>query len=181
MGDSDKRFDWVKQGNDGYDEKDRIQLNDLKERAGKENTATKKERARIQNDEQKKINNYSEGVCYKCHKVEQVLSSLYYVCIECLEKHGQEALLNIVVQKRNIWELCDFHEKWIFHEVCQVNCSLCNTCQRRIKKLHQAYRKSGGRNGNSPDILRRKKIYGKDYNYLLGSGTNGFKMTSTRR
>lgn len=174
MGDFDGRWSWIK---DGLDQKDRIQKHDLKERAAKENDATRKERARVQDDEHKSINKYSEGICYKCFKHDFIISSLYYVCMECLEKHGDEALLNIVIQKTNIWELCDFHEKWVFHDVCQVNCSLCNTCQRRIHKLHRAYRKSGGRKNNSPDILRRKQIYGKDYNYLIGQGMKEFKMT----
>jgi len=169
MSDNNGRFSWIK---DGLDQKDRIQKRDLKERAGKETKVTLKERARVQDDEHKRINRYSEGVCYKCHKVDKIISSLYYVCLECLEKHGDEALLNIVTQKRNVWELCDFHEKWVFHEVCQVNCSLCDTCHRRVKKLHRAYRNSGGRKKNSPDIVKRRKVYGKDYNYLLGQVWN---------
>ena len=54
MGDSDKRFGWVK---DGLDAKDRIQKNDLKERAGKENQHTKNLRERVQEDEHTRINN----------------------------------------------------------------------------------------------------------------------------
>jgi len=173
---NDGRFSWIK---DGLDQKDRIQKDSLKERAGKENTATKKERARVQDDEQKKINLYSEGVCYKCHKVDQVLSSLFLVCKECVEKHGDEALLNIVTFPKMIWELCDFHEEWVWYEVMQINCSLCNSCLRRIKKLHQAYRRSGGRIKNSPDYVRRRKIYGKDYNHLLGSSLKEFKMRTS--
>lgn len=170
-----KRLDWIK---GGLDQKDRIQKESLMERASKENDITKKERKRVQEDEQKKINLYSEGVCYRCFKKDKVISSLYYVCKEDLEKHGGEALLNIIVQKTNIWELCDFCEKWVFHEVCQINCSLCDTCQRRVKVLHKAYRKAGGRS-QSPDVLRRKALYGKDYNHILGAvdPTMGFKMT----
>lgn len=168
-----KRLGWIK---GGVDQKDRTQYRDLAERVLKETDITRRERARVQDDEQKRINIHSEGVCYKCHKVDKILSSLFYVCRECIEKHGDEALLNIIVQKTNIWELCDFHEKWVFHEVCQINCSLCDSCMRRVKKLHRAYRNSGGRNKNSPDIVRRRKIYGKDYNYLLGTGMNAFKL-----
>lgn len=169
-----KRLGWIK---DGTDEKDRIQKRDLAERISKENDATKKERARVQDDEQKRINLYSEGVCYKCHKVDQILSSLFLVCRECIEKHGDEALLNIVTTPKMVWELCDFHEEWVFYDVCQINCSLCRTCMKRVHKLHQAYRKSGGRAGNSPDILKRKKIYGKDYNHILGTGMKSFKTS----
>ena len=170
-----KRLGWIK---GGTDQKDRIQKRDLAERVLKENDITRRERTRVQNDEQKSINIHSEGVCYKCHKMDKILSSLFYVCQECLEKYGDEALLNIIIQKTNIWELCDFCEKWVFHEVCQINCSLCDSCLRRVKKLHRAYRKSGGRNKNSPDIIRRKKIYGKDWSYLLGQidPTKHFKM-----
>lgn len=163
--DNTGRLDWV---DEGLDQKDRIQKRDLRERIAKENDITLKERARVQNDEHKKINKYSEGVCYKCHTVDKILSSLFLVCRECLEKQGDEALLNIVTQKRNVWELCDFCEKWIFHEVCQINCSLCNTCLRRVYNLHRLYKDTGGREKNSPDIVRRRKIYGKDYNYILG-------------
>lgn len=158
-----KRLSWIKSG---LDQKDRIQLNDLRERIAKENDITLRERARVQNDEQKRINKYSEGMCYRCNKIDKVISSLFYVCKECLEKKGGEALLNIVTQKRNVWELCDFHETWVFHEVCQINCSLCDSCMTRVKRLHRAYRLAGGRN-QSPDVRRRRQIYGKDYNYLL--------------
>lgn len=168
MSNNTGRFNWIK---DGLDQKDRIQKRDLKERASKENDITLKERDRVQNDEQKRINLYSEGVCYKCHKVDKVISTLLYGCIECLEKYGKEALLNIVCQKRNIWELCDFHEKWVFHDVWQINVSMCDTCIRRVKLLHRAYNKAGGRK-SSPDIVRRRKIYGKDYNYLIGGVFN---------
>lgn len=161
---NDGRLSWIK---DGLDEKDRIQKRDLRERIGKENDITRKERDRVQNDEQKRINLYSEGMCYRCNKIDKVISSLFYVCKECLEKKGSEALLNIVMQKRNVWELCDFHEAWVFHEVCQINCSLCDTCMSRVKRLHKAYKRAGGR-ASSPDVMRRKRIYGKDYNYLLG-------------
>lgn len=171
-----KRLSWVE---DGLDEKDRMQKRDLGERITKENDYTKKERKRVQEDEYKKINLYSEGRCYRCGKTDKVISSLYLVCMEDLEKLGGEALLNIVTQKTNIWELCDFCEKWVFHEVCQINCSLCDTCQRRVKLVHKAYRKGGGRVKLSPDAQRRRKIYGKDYNYILGGidPTKAFKMS----
>jgi len=159
-----KRFSWIK---DGLDQKDRIQKDSLKERSALETDVTRKERARVQNDEQKRINLYSEGMCWKCNKYDKVLSSLFYACIECIEKRGDEALLQVVCNKRNVWELCDFCETWVFNDVYQINVSLCDTDLRRVKLLHKAYRKSGGIN-NRPDVAKRRKIFGKDYNYLLG-------------
>lgn len=174
-----KRLGWIDGGKSGgFDQVDRIQKDDLRSRLARETDVTLKERKRVQDDEQKSINIHSEGVCYKCHKFDYILSSLFLVCMECIEKHGDEAILNIVTTPKHMWELCDFHEKWVFHEVCQINCSLCNTCLRRVKLLHRAYKKSGGRKKNSPDVIKLRKIYGKDYNYLLGqvNPTKQFKM-----
>lgn len=159
-----KRFDWIK---DGIDQKDRIQKETLKERAALENDITRKERKRVQEDEQKRINLYSEGMCWKCNKYDKVISSLFYACIECMEKRGNEALLQVVCNKRNVWELCDFSEDWVFNDVYQINVSLCDTCMKRVRKLHKAYRNKGGIE-SKPDVIKRRKIYGKDYNYLLG-------------
>ena len=95
MGDSDKRFGWTE---DGLDAKDRIQKNDLKERAGKENQHTRNLRERVQEDEHTRINNYSEGYCYGCSKVDKVISTLIYMCGECMEKRGTEGLMCLLTK-----------------------------------------------------------------------------------
>jgi len=167
-----KRFGWVK---DGLDQKDRIQINDLKERAGKENIHTKKLREAVQSDEFTKINTYSEGYCYGCSKVDQVLSTLVYMCAECMEKRGHEGLLCINVRKHN-WELCDKCETWKFDECWQINASFCTTCMHRISLIHSNYRKAGGRLHTAPDDRKRRKVFGKDMNAILG---NGFSRDQT--
>lgn len=160
------RFSWIK---DGLDQKDRIQKRDLKERAGKENDITKKVRERVQADEHTRINLYSEGYCYGCSKNDKVLSTLIYMCGECMEKRGTEGLMCIVVKKTS-WELCDIHADWVFNDSWQINCSLCDSCMHRLNLVHKAYRKGGGRIGQAPDERRKRKIYGKDVNHLLGVG-----------
>lgn len=166
MGDNTGRFGFTE---DGLDQKDRIQKHDLKERAAKENDQTKKLRARVQADEHTRINNYSEGYCYGCSKNDKILSTLIYMCGECMEKRGAEGLMCIVVKKRS-WELCDKCEQWKFNDIWQINASFCDTCMRRIKKLHQAYRKGGGRAKLAPDERKKRSIFGKDFNEIIGNG-----------
>ncbi len=166
MGDNDGRFGFTE---DGLDQKDRIQKHDLKERASKENDQTKKLRERVQADEHTKINNYSEGYCYGCSKNDKILSTLIYMCGECIEKRGAEGLMCLVVKKTS-WELCDKCEQWKFNDIWQINASFCDTCMRRIKKLHKAYREGGGRAKLAPDERKKRSIFGKDMNQILGQG-----------
>ena len=165
MGDSTKRFRWTE---DGLDQKDRIQKHDLKERAGKENDHTKKLRERVQKDEQTKINNYSEGYCYGCSKIDKVLSTLIYMCAECMEKRGTEGLMCLVTRKTS-WELCDIHADWVFNEVWQINCSLCDSCMKRLNKVHKVYRQKGGR-ANAPDEIAKRKYYARNPGEEIGNG-----------
>lgn len=160
-----KRFSWIK---DGLDQKDRIQKDSLKERAGRENDQTRKLRERVQGDEQTRINLYSEGYCYGCNKTDKVLSTLIYMCATCMEKRGTEGLMCLITKKTN-WELCDIHGDWSFNDIWQINCSLCNSCMRRLSRIHKTYRKKGGRK-NAPDERKKRAIYGKDMNAILGNG-----------
>lgn len=160
------RFDWIK---DGLDQKDRIQKHDLKERAGKENDQTRNLRERVQGDEHTKINNYSEGYCYGCGKNDKILSTLVYMCAEDIEKRGQEGLMALVT-KKTAWELCDKCEQWKFNEIWQINASFCDRCMKRITLIHKNYKKGGGRAKLAPDERKKRKIFGKDMNELMGSG-----------
>lgn len=160
------RFDWIK---DGLDQKDRIQKRDLKERAGKENKHTLNLRERVQGDEHTRINNYSEGYCYGCNKTDKILSTLVYWCGKCIEKKGQEGLMALIIKKTS-WELCDKCEQWKFNEIWQINASFCDRCMRRIALIHKNYKKGGGRAKLAPDEVRKRNIYGKDMNYIIGSG-----------
>ena len=165
MGDPDKRFGWTE---DGLDAKDRIQKNDLKERASKENQHTRNLRERVQEDEHTKINNYSEGYCYGCSKVDKVISTLIYMCGECMEKRGTEGLMCLLTKKHN-YELCDIHAGWELDDVWQINCSLCDACMARLTKVHNAYRKKGGRK-NAPDEIMKRKYYARNPGEEFGSG-----------
>jgi len=165
MGDSDKRFGWTE---DGLDAKDRIQKNDLKERAGKENQHTRNLRERVQEDEHTRINNYSEGYCYGCSKVDKVISTLIYMCGECMEKRGTEGLMCLLTKKHN-YELCDIHAGWEFDDVWQINCSMCDSCMRRLHKVHNAYRAKGGRK-NAPDEIMKRKYYARNPGEEFGTG-----------
>jgi len=161
-----KRFSWIKKG---LDQKDRIQERDLKERAGKENIHTKNLRERVQSDEYTRINNYSEGYCYGCSKTDKILSTLVYMCAKCMERRGSEGLMCIIIQKHN-WELCDVCATWKFDECWQINASFCDSCMKRIRLIHRNYRKSGGRAKLAPDERRKRKVFGKDFNKILGAG-----------
>jgi hypothetical protein len=153
---------------DGIDAVDRIQREAYKERKGKENIQTKKLRERVQADEQTKINNYSEGFCYGCSKIDKVLSTLVYVCGECMEKRGTEGIMAIIIKKHG-YELCDIHGKWEFDDVWQLNISFCDSCMKRMFKIHKAYKQAGGRKA-SPDQRKKRAYYGKDFNEVLGTG-----------
>ncbi len=159
------RFDWIK---DGLDQKDRIQKHDLKERAGKENDQTRNLRERVQDDEHTKINKYSEGYCYGCNKTDKILSTLVYWCGECIEKKGQEGLMALIVKKTS-WELCDKCEQWKFNEIWQINASFCDRCMRRINLIHKNYKAKGGR-ASAPNERKKRKLFGKDVNEIVGSG-----------
>ena len=159
------RFGWIK---DGLDQKDRIQKRDLKERAGKENDATRKIRKAVQADEQTRINNYSEGFCYGCSKTDKVLSTLIYMCGDCMDKRGTEGLMCLVTKKTS-YELCDIHAGWVLNDSWQINCSLCDSCMRRLKLVHKEYRKKGGRS-NAPDQIIKRKFYARNPGEALGNG-----------
>ena len=165
MGDSTKRFGWA---DDGLDQKDRIERNDLKKRAGKETIHTKKIRERVQADEHTKINNYSEGYCYGCSKNDKVLSTMIYMCGEDIEKRGQEGLMCLITKKRN-YELCDICATWQFNDIWQINCSLCDSCMRRMGKIHKAYRAGGGRK-QAPDEIMKRKYYARNPGNEMGNG-----------
>ena len=153
---------------DGIDAVDSIQRDAYKERKGKENRQTQKLRERVQDDEQTKINNYSEGFCYGCSKIDKVISTLVYVCGECMEKRGVEGLMCLVVKKHN-WELCDICADWEFNDVMQVNISFCDSCMKRMFKIHRAYKKAGGKSA-APDEKKKRAYYGTDFNEQLGTG-----------
>ena len=165
VGDSSKRFGWT---NDGLDAKDRIQKRDLKERAGKENDATLKIREAVQSDEQTKINHYSEGYCYGCSKTDKVISTLIYMCGDCMDRRGTEGLMALVTKKTS-YELCDIHAGWVLNDSWQINCSLCDSCMRRLKLVHKEYRKKGGRS-NAPDQIIKRKFYARNPGEALGNG-----------
>ncbi len=153
---------------DGIDAKDRIQREGYYDRKSKENDATKKIRDRVQNDEQTRINNYSEGYCYGCSKVDKILSTLVYVCSDCMEKRGVEGLMCINVRKHN-YELCDICGIWKFDNISQINISFCDSCMKRMFRIHKVYKAKGGR-ANAPDEIRKRKYYGKNMNEILGNG-----------
>ncbi len=153
---------------DGIDAVDRIQREGYYTRKSKENDATRNLRERVQDDEQTKINKYSEGYCYGCSKIDKILSTLVYVCSDCMEKRGAEGLMAIIVRKHN-YELCDICGIWKFDNVSQINISFCDSCMKRMFRIHKAYKKKGGR-ANAPDEIRKRKIFGKDFNALTGDG-----------
>lgn len=154
--------------NDGIDAKDRIQRESYKERKAKETIETHKLRERVQADEQTAINKYSEGFCYRCATKDKILSTLSYVCGDCMEKRGAEGVMCIIVKKHN-WEVCDICAEWKFDDVWQLNISYCDSCMKRMLRVHKVYRKKGGRL-NAPDEKKKRKIYGKDYREILGDG-----------
>lgn len=165
MGDSTKRFGWV---DDGLDQKSRIQGNDLKERAGKENKHTLNLRERVQDDEHTRINNYSEGYCYGCSKTDKVISTLIYMCGEDMEKRGTEGLMCLVTKKTS-YELCDICATWQQNDVWQINCSMCDRCMKRLNKVHKAYRAKGGR-ANAPNEIAKRQYYARNPGELMGDG-----------
>lgn len=152
---------------DGIDAVDRIQREGYIDRKKKENTQTRKLRERVQDDEQTKINNYSEGFCYGCSKKDKIISTLIYACGDCMEKRGTEGVMSIVVKKHN-WELCDIHGDWKFDDVWQINISFCDSCMKRLFRIHKAYKAKKGR-ANAPDERRKRKI-GIDVNEIIGNG-----------
>lgn len=153
---------------DGSTAESRVAREGYRERKNRENPLQLKLRDHVQGDEQKKINKHSEGFCYGCNKVDYILSSLFYICQDCMHKRGHEGLLAIVYQKPGE-ELCDFCGRWSKPFDCwQVNVSMCNSCMGKIKILHEKYRKSGGREQN-PLTRRLRKKYGKDYTILMKS------------
>jgi len=139
------------------------------ERKKKENIVQRKLRGLIQKDEQKAINKHSEGVCYGCMKRDYIISSMFYCCRSCMEKRGHEALYTIITHK-SAEELCDFCGKWTKPFHCyQINCSLCDTCWKRMDRFHTRYRKEGGKLSN-PFEKRMRRKFGKDHAILRYTG-----------
>ena len=163
---------------DGIDAVDRIQREGYRERKGKENDQTRKIREAVQDDEQTKINKYSEGFCYGCNKIDKVISTLVYVCGECMEKRGTEGLMQIIVKKHN-YELCDIHGDWVYNDSFQINVSFCDSCMKRLFRIHRAYKKAGGR-ASAPDEKRKRHYYGTDFNEVLGTGVTRDQTSDQR-
>ncbi len=122
----------------------------------------------VQNDEQKKVTSYSEGMCYGCNKYDRVLSNVWYACVPCSIKRGREGLLADVIQKFSE-ELCDFCGMWDIG-IWQKNVSLCDSCRRRVTRIHHKYQKGGGYEKLAPFQKRMFKKYGKDYHIILTRG-----------
>lgn len=139
-----------------------------KERAAKENDATLKERSRVQDNEYQKINKHSEGYCWGCHRIDQVISTLIYACVPCMDKKGLETVIRVVARKFK-HELCDNCGKWKL-DVFQINVSLCPKCMRKVTKIHKLYRKRGGQ-ADSPYANKLKKVYGKGWAEVLQKGS----------
>lgn len=134
-------------------------------RQSKDTLIKKKLHDLVQSDEQKKVTGYSEGFCYGCNKYDRVLSNMWYACHPCSVKRGREGLLADVKQKFSE-ELCDFCGRWDIG-IWQKNVSLCDTCRRRVTRIHKKYKKGGGYEKLAPFQKRMFKKYGKDYHKIL--------------
>lgn len=143
----------------------RIKKEALEVRQSEDTLIRKKLHDLVQSDEQKKVTSYSEGFCYGCNKYDRVLSNMWYACHPCSVKRGREGLLADVKQKFSE-ELCDFCGRWDIG-VWQKNVSLCDTCRRRVTRIHKKYHKGGGYEKLAPFQKRMFKKYGKDYQKIL--------------
>jgi len=122
----------------------------------------------INSDEQTRINKYAEGFCYGCAKRDQVLSSLWFACTDCILKRGRAGIMATACRKFNE-EFCDFCAQWHLG-VSQINISMCSSCRFKVEQAHKKYREMGGRE-SVPFHKKMVRQYGKDYQLLLQQGT----------
>ena len=103
------QFSWL--DNDDLSAQNRIQIETVKKREGLKNDATRKLRAKAQDNEQTAINRHAEGRCWGCGEQNKIMSTIYNSCEDCIDKKGFESLLTIMGKKMN-HELCDFCAEW---------------------------------------------------------------------
>lgn len=137
-------------------------------RKAEENQVQLKLRKFAMEDEQTRINRYSEGFCYGCSKIDYIISSLFFICRECYQKRGKEGLL-ANVSLSHAHQLCDICGFWKMN-VWQRNVSFCRSCMSRTIEIHNKYRQGGGRMKLDPFITKMRRKYGKDYQKILGDG-----------
>lgn len=160
--------DGIYQWRNSKDNQEKIQKEARDKRALKTNPAQLKLRERVQADEQTRVNKHGEGFCYGCAKTDLILSTLVHMCNNCMHKRGTEGLMAIVKRhfKQELCDSCGFYK----FGVMQINASFCQTCIRRIGKMHQAYRASGGQLANHPYYKHLQHIHGKDWMLYLKPG-----------
>jgi hypothetical protein len=116
-----------------------------------------------QANEYTRVNNYKEGVCLNCLKVDAVAATIVTICGECAGKRGREPLLAKVSDK--MYGLCYFCSEHKFH-IEEINGRFCHPCHRRIADVTKEYNKKGGLYGN-PFWSRMKKKNGKDWKHIF--------------
>ena len=116
-----------------------------------------------QANEYTRVNNYKEGVCLNCLKVDAVSATIVTICGECAGKRGREPLLAKVSDK--MYGLCYFCGEHKFH-IEEINGRFCHPCHRRIADVTKEYNKKGVLYGN-PFWERMKKKNGKDWKHIF--------------
>ena len=134
------------------------------------NDMTKKLWEKHQSDEYTKINNYKEGVCLGCMKVDVAAATIADICGDCAGKKGREPLLAKVCDK--YYGLCFFCNSYKFN-IEQVNGRFCSTCHRRIANITKEYNKKGGFMKVDPFWVSMRKKHGKEWKNIL-SGNKKF-------
>jgi len=130
------------------------------------NFATKKLWGVHQKNEQTRVNNYKEGICFFCFKNRAVSASLSELCERCTKKGGTEAILAVLPPK--FYAMCHMCGEYKF-KINVLNIRGCETCNYRIRQSFKNLRKKGVY-GSDPFFKSLRRKNGKDWKLLFSNG-----------
>ena len=137
------------------------------------NLAQAKQLDREQKNEHLRINKYSEGVCFGCHRKDLVRPALLYACEKCINKRGLETLL-AKVGLRNMQGFCLLHARTAWN-VWQINVRLCPKCTQLVADADKYLKENGGELGVNPFWKYVKQKHGHDWAILFARGDENIR------
>lgn len=120
-----------------------------------------------QKNEETRVNNYKEAVCFGCLKNDAAGAGVFDICGDCAGKRGREPLL--VSIKPVYYGLCYFCGEYKFN-MEQINARLCKRCHEKVAKVMKNYNKQGGQFGADPFWQKQRKKHGKDWKIIFSQG-----------
>ena len=125
-----------------------------------------------QKDEQKHVNNYKEGWCWRCEKKKAVAATLFHVCPHCRRNRGKEFTLVTLADKG--WDMCFFCGRYGW-DIKQINARLCFGCFDIIRRTMKKFHKAGGTEKVDPFWKSMKRKHGDDWSIIMSDPSKSYR------